>query len=52
MERFYARIPTLMGDTVVVKGGLVLERRLERARHHDAKLNQGVMNDPVEQRKP
>lgn len=32
MERFYGRIHALMGDDVIVKGGMVLERRLDRAR--------------------
>ncbi|MFP5503846.1 MAG: nucleotidyl transferase AbiEii/AbiGii toxin family protein, partial [Candidatus Sericytochromatia bacterium] len=32
MERFYGRIHALMGDSVIVKGGMVLEQRLDRAR--------------------
>lgn len=32
MERFYARVAAVMGEAVVVKGGMVLERRLDRAR--------------------
>ena len=32
MERFYGRIAEVLGEAVVVKGGMVLERRLVRAR--------------------
>jgi hypothetical protein len=31
-DRFLARVVAVLGDTVVLKGGLVLELRLERAR--------------------
>lgn len=32
MERFYARVDAVLGEAAVVKGGMVLERRLDRAR--------------------
>lgn len=32
MERFYARLAAMLGEAVVVKGGMVLERRLAQAR--------------------
>lgn len=32
MERYYARIAVAFGDEVIVKGGMVLEQRLDRAR--------------------
>jgi len=31
-DRFLARIVQTIGDTVILKGGLALERRLDRAR--------------------
>ena len=31
-DRFLARVAHMMGDAVILKGGLVLELRLERAR--------------------
>lgn len=31
-DRFLARVVAVLGDTVLLKGGLVLELRLERAR--------------------
>lgn len=48
MARFDARVAAVMGDAVVVKRGMALERRLDCARTRGAKLRR---NEPRQRSK-